>query len=263
MFEFHKDKQRYFEIQYLISKNSIIPFVGQTIDMKQKLNVLEIGCAEAGVLKAFTELGHKCTGIELSPSRIETAKTFFTEEIKNEQINFIARDIYDIDVDKDLEHKYDLVILKDVIEHIHDQKKFIARVRDFLTADGMIFFAFPPWYMPYGGHQQMAGSKIASLLPYYHILPRGTYKLFLKMFGETDKKIEDLLEIHDTGISIERFQRLIKKNGFTISNKKFYLINPIYKYKFNMREMEQIALISNIYLFRNFLTTSAYYLIKC
>lgn len=261
MFDFHKDKKRYFQMQYQISKESIIPFVSSQLDFQQKLQVLEIGCAEAGVLKAFTELGHQCTGIELSPSRIETAKSFFEEELNTGKIDFIAKDIYDIDIQKDLKHKYDLVILKDVIEHIHDQKKFIARVGDFLNPNGKIFFAFPPWFMPYGGHQQMADHKIASILPYYHILPKSVYKLCLKIFGENPQKIKDLLEIKETGISIEQFQRLVKNNEFRILIKKFYLINPIYKYKFNIKEVEQLNLISNLYLLRNFFTSSAYYLI--
>lgn len=262
MFDFHKDKKLYFQMQYQISKDSIIPFVMAHLKYKQNLKVLEIGCAEAGVLKAFTELGHQCTGIELSRSRIETAKSFFKNELKSGQIDFIAKDIYDIDTDRDLKHKYDLVILKDVIEHIHDQKKFISKLHDFLNSDGKIFFAFPPWYMPYGGHQQMADSKIASILPYYHILPKSLYKLCLKLFGENEQKISDLLEIKATGISIERFQKMVRTSGFKIINKKFYLINPIYKYKFNIKEVEQFKLISKLYLFRNFFSSSAYYLVS-
>ena len=261
MFDFHKDKKLYFQIQYQISKDSIIPFVMAHLKNEQNLKILEIGCAEAGVLKAFTDLGHQCTGIELSESRIETAKSFFEDELKSGQIDFIVKDIYDIDPLRDLKHKYDLVILKDVIEHIHDQKKFIAKLQDFINPGGIIFFAFPPWYMPYGGHQQMAVNKIASILPYYHILPKPLYKLCLKIFGEDEKKISDLLEIKETGISIERFQKVIRNSGFKIITKKFYLINPIYKYKFNIKEVEQFNLISKLYLVRNFFSSSAYYII--
>jgi 2-polyprenyl-3-methyl-5-hydroxy-6-metoxy-1,4-benzoquinol methylase len=38
------------------------------------------------------------------------------------QISFLARNIYDIDPDQDLPFKFDLIILKDVIEHIPDQE---------------------------------------------------------------------------------------------------------------------------------------------
>ena len=262
MFEFHKDKERYFNIQYQISKEYIIPFVAPFCDLNKEKKVLEIGCAEAGVLKAFLELGHQCTGIELSPSRTELAKELLKEDFKKGRIDFINKNIYDINITKDLPHLYDLIILKDVIEHIPDQKLFIEKLKDFLNPDGQIFFGFPPWQMPFGGHQQMCESGIASILPWYHILPKSVYKMMLKMFGESKEKIEALIEIKETGISIERFQRITKDAGFQILTKKFYLINPIYKYKFNLKSKEQFGFISHSPYIRNFFTTTAFYLIK-
>jgi len=97
MFEFHTDKKRYFDMQRQVTKNYILPFIKMKMDLEKPLNVLEIGCAEAGVLSAFTALGHTCTGIELNASRIETAKSFMTKELESGQINFICRNIYDIE----------------------------------------------------------------------------------------------------------------------------------------------------------------------
>lgn len=262
MFEFHKDKERYFNIQYQISKEHIIPFIAPFMDLENELKVLEIGCAEAGVLKAFLEKGHRCTGIELSDSRIELAKSFLKEEFEKGRIDFINKNIYDIDIEKDLPHRFDLIILKDVIEHIPEQKRFISHLQNFLHPEGQIFFGFPPWQMPFGGHQQMCENGIASILPWYHILPKSLYKMMLRMFGESDKKIEALLEIKDTGISIERFQRIIRKSGFQTLKKKFFLINPIYKYKFNLNAREQFGFISHSAYLRNFFTTTVFYLIS-
>lgn len=126
MFDFHKDKEVYFSIQYRTSKEYIIPFVESVIRSDIQLQVLEIGCAEAGVLKAFTELGHICTGIELSKARVELAKEFMKTEMEAGQVRFLNKNIYDIDIEKDIGHQFDLIILKDVIEHIHDQQKFMT-----------------------------------------------------------------------------------------------------------------------------------------
>ncbi len=262
MFEFHKDKERYFNIQYEISKNHIIPFVEPFVDLKKELKILEIGCAEAGVLKAFLELGHRCTGIELSKKRVELAKTFLKEELENGRVDFIAKDIYEIDPGKDLPHLYDLIILKDVIEHIPEQEKFVQRLKDFLFPGGKIFFGFPPWQMPFGGHQQMCKNKIAAVLPWYHLFPRGVYRMMLKMFGESREKIEALLEVKETGISIERFQRIMQKAGYKTLARKFFLINPIYEYKFNLKSKKQVGFISGSAYVRNFFTTTIYYLIS-
>ncbi|MCH8904032.1 MAG: class I SAM-dependent methyltransferase, partial [Bacteroidetes bacterium] len=218
MFDFHKEKERYFKYQYLTSKEYIIPFINSEVDVKRELKVLEIGCAEAGVLKAFTEIGHKCTGIELRADRVELARKFMEEEIADNKIDFLVKDIYDVDVEHDLPHRYDLVILKDVIEHIPGQERFIKELDKFLAPNGKVFFGFPPWYMPFGGHQQICDSKFLSFLPYFHLLPMPVYTMILKMFGESRERIQGLKEIKETGISIERFQRIIKKEGFRTEN---------------------------------------------
>jgi len=261
-YDFHSNKSTYFNMQYKNAKEFVLPFVEEVFPVRAGMQVLEIGSAEAGVLKAFTERGCQCTGIELQPSRVKLAEEFMAKELAAGKIRFIARDIYDIDIDADLGNKFDLIILKDVIEHIHDQERFIAQVGNFLNEGGRIFYGFPPWYMPFGGHQQIAQSKLLSKLPYYHLLPMPLYKLVLKAFGESEKRVDDLVEIKETGISIERFERLNKKRQFSSAKKRFYFINPIYSYKFGLQPREQSGFLAAIPFVRNFLTTAVYYLME-
>ncbi|MFD0861274.1 class I SAM-dependent methyltransferase [Sungkyunkwania multivorans] len=261
MFEFHGDKARYFNYQYLTSKEHIIPFVESELAFDKQLNVLEIGCAEAGVLKAFTELGHRCTGIELSESRVQLAKEFFAEELAAKQIKFIIKDIYDIRFPEDLQEKFDLVILKDVIEHIHDQERFIKRLEGFLSPNGKVFFGFPPWQMPFGGHQQLCRSNFLGKLPYFHLLPKILYKGMLKLFGEKEATIAILLEIKETGISLERFERILEKESFAVKKKRLFLTNPIYRYKFGLKTRRQFNLIARLPYLRNFFTSCGYYVV--
>ncbi|MEQ9310775.1 MAG: class I SAM-dependent methyltransferase [Balneolaceae bacterium] len=262
MFEFHTDKSTYFNFQYGTSKEYIIPFLEETYELNPDHKVLEIGCAEAGVLKAFTERGHCCVGIELSANRVKLAEQFMAEEVKAKKVRFITKDIYDIDIKNDIGHKFDLVILKDVIEHIPNQEVFIRKLKDFLTPDGKVFFGFPPWQMPFGGHQQTCTKKFMSLLPYYHLLPMSIYKRILKIAGEPENTIKGLVEIKETGISVERFEQIYKNEGYTKLKRQFFLINPIYKYKFNITPRKQFSLFSAIPVFRNFVSTCAYYIIQ-
>lgn len=262
MYDFHKDKNVYFHYQYLTSKEYIIPYLEDCMDFNQKLNVLEIGCAEAGVLKAFCDLGHRCTGIELNHERVLLAQKFMEKEVQTGQIRFISKNIHDIDPKADIKGGFDLIILKDVIEHIENQALFISQVRKLLKKGGKIFFAFPPWQMPFGGHQQVCTNKYLAKLPYYHLLPKFIYKGILKLFKEPCYTIKELLEIKATGISIERFEKIIKQNDFKIIKKTFFLFNPIYKYKFGLKPRLQYKLIAKIPYLRNFLTTAVYYLIE-
>lgn len=262
MYEFHGDKKRYFEMTYSVTKNHVIPFLKSHNSFSENMNVLEIGCGEAGVLKAFTELGCHCTGIELENYRLDYAREFMKDELASNKVQFLCKDIYDVNPEVELGTKFDLIILKDVIEHIPNQEKFIPQLHRFLKDDGFVFYAFPPWMMPYGGHQQVLPKKIASKLPYYHLLPGKLYPITLKLLGVNDSGIKTMEEIRDTGISIERFVRLNKQSGFSITAKKFYLFNPIYEFKFGIKPRIQSKWMANLPWLRNFFTMGVYFLCK-
>ncbi len=143
------------------------------------MRVLEIGCGEGGVLKAFINKGCEGVGVELDASRIEDAQNFLPEDIAAGRLKFVTKDIYKVDADKDFNGLFDIIVLKDVIEHIHDQAKLIGWMKNFLKPDGIVFFGFPPWYMPFGGHQQICKSKL-SRLPYIHFYQKECIRWILK-----------------------------------------------------------------------------------
>ena len=70
--------------------------------------------------------------------RIKDAILFFEErQIKG---NFIASDIFKL---KGLEHKFDLIICHDVIEHIKDKATFLSNLPKYINPEGIIFMSFP------------------------------------------------------------------------------------------------------------------------
>lgn len=258
MFDFHKDRKRYFEIQVLNTEKYVLPFIEEKFPIHAGMRVLEIGCGEGGVLKAFIDRGCIGVGVELDEPRLVNAREWLREEIAAKKIQFVSKNIYDANA-TDLGGAFDVIILKDVIEHIHDQPKLMAYMQTFLKEIGAIFFGFPPWQMPYGGHQQICKGKWLSKIPYYHLLPASIYKWLLKKNGEN---WQEMIEIKETGLSIEDFERISKQTGYTILNNRHYLINPIYEYKFGWKAREQAGMIKAIPWVRNFFTTCVYYLIK-
>ncbi|RYZ52543.1 MAG: class I SAM-dependent methyltransferase [Sphingobacteriales bacterium] len=255
----HKDERVRFDQQVDNSSSYVLPFISATRDIKPGVNVMEIGCGEGGVLKPFADKGAFCVGVDLNPLRIDIANDFLKDEVAAGNMKFVYKNVYDEDFLQEYLGFFDLIILKDAIEHIPDQEKFIPYLKNFLRPGGQIYFGFPPWYMPFGGHQQVCLNKLASVLPYYHILPKGMYKGILKMFGEPDGVVDELLEIKDTQITIERFEKIVKASGLRVLNKQHYLINPIYKYKFGLQPRKQSPIVSAIPFVRNFLTTCVYY----
>jgi len=254
----HLDPLQYINEQIITTQKYIVPFIQQVKQIDASLQVLEIGCGEAGNLKPFLDLGCKCTGVDFSTHKIEKGREFFSTHPFAKNIRLISEDIYKT---KEFHAQFDIVIIRDVIEHIHDQDKFLVLLKDLMTPNGVVFFAFPPWQNPFGGHQQICESKFLSSLPYYHLLPVPLYRTVLKMFGESEGKIDGLLEIKETGISLERFERLFKKNGYIEKLRTIYFINPNYEVKFGIKPRMLTKLLREIPYLRNYISTCGYYLL--
>jgi len=254
----HLDPLQYINEQIITTQKYIVPFIQQVKQIDASLQVLEIGCGEAGNLKPFLDLGCRCTGVDFSTHKIEKGKEFFAAHPFAANIRLISDDIYNT---KEFNAQFDIIIIRDVIEHIHDQDKFLVLLKDLMTPNGVVFFAFPPWQNPFGGHQQICESKILSSFPYYHLLPVPLYRAVLKLFGENEGKINGLLEIKETGISLERFERLFKKNGYVEKLRTIYFINPNYEVKFGTKPRKLAKFLSEIPYLRNYISTCGYYLL--
>jgi 2-polyprenyl-3-methyl-5-hydroxy-6-metoxy-1,4-benzoquinol methylase len=256
----HKNRNIYFEEQGITTKKYVIPYIKQAIQIEKGIRVLEIGCGEGGNLIPFIELNCEVVGIDLSKRKIEIAKQQISQKYANANVKLIENNIYDVSHDE--VGTFDVIFLRDVIEHIPNQKRFMEHLKVFMKPNGVIFFGFPPWTMPFGGHQQICQSKLLSKLPYYHLLPSFLYKSILKLFGEKQVTIDALLEIKSTGIGINRFNRIVDSSNFQFIEKDFYLINPNYEVKFGLKPRAQFSIIRRIPYLRDFFTTCLYCLIK-
>lgn len=171
--------------------------------------MLEIGCGEAGVLKAFTELGWQAVGVDLAQEKLQLASQLMATEIEQGQLRLINKNIYEESFKKEFAGQFDLIILKDVIEHIPQQSKLLSYLHTFLKQDGVIFLpsllADALWRPP--ADVPIVFKKV----PYFHLLPRPLYRWVLKLGGEPPSKIEGLLANKRTGITIERFERILKR----------------------------------------------------
>jgi SAM-dependent methyltransferase len=258
MQERHKDRELYFKEQGVTTLKYVVPYVNSVKTIDENSRVLEVGCGEGGNLTPFLDMGTEVVGVDISRTQIEKATEYLTKN-KYEKWQVIAKDIYKVSPDEI--GQFDLIFLRDVIEHIPNQKEFFKIIKQFLKDDGVIFFGFPPWRMPFGGHQQICQSKFLSVLPYFHILPYSVYKRILKLFGEDQQTIKSLIEIKDTGISIARFNRLVKKENFEVLKQTSYLINPNYETKFGLKK-RVLADGLKIPFVCDFYTTAIYSVIK-
>lgn len=256
----HLDRDAKYRQQLLVARDTLIPFIEAVAPVDGR-RVLEIGCGEGGILEAFLERGCRCVGMDLSPEKIEHAHKILHEPIAAGQADFVAANIYDDAFMAEHGGPYDIVLMKDTIEHIPNRRQLLNRIRSFLAPEGVLFIGFPPWYMPYGGHQQIAYSTPGKL-PYYHLLPRPLYRRLLKAFGEPERRVEELMEIVDTRLTILQLERLLRQTRYETLRRELYLIRPIYRHKFGLTPRRQLPGLRSLPVLRDFVTTAAFYLVR-
>ena len=125
-----------------------------------------------------------------------------------------------------------------------------------LHTQGIIYVGFPPWQMPFGGHQQIAHDKYLSRMPFIHLLPAPLYRKILIKRGENKVAVEELMDIKECGTSIELFKKTVSSTHLKISDEIFYFINPHYETKFGLKPRKLVTAISLLPWIRNFFTTS-------
>ncbi len=253
----HKEPRLRYEQQYLTAKNYILPWIASYKRLSPDIQVLDIGCGEGGVLRAFGEIGCTGVGIDLNPHAIELARAFTQTEGLHTRVRFQIQNVYDLDP----KEAFDVIIFKDSIEHIPNQAQVLAQVRRYLKPDGLVFLGFPPWLMPFGGHQQVLPSRFWAFLPYYHLLPRVVYRACLRWATRDAAMIAELLQLKTLGLLTHRFESMARQAGYRLVARELWLISPIYRYKFGIRPMKQGKWIAKIPYIRDFISTAAYYLL--
>ncbi len=100
-----------------------------------KVNVLDIGCGGGLVSEALAKLGAKVTGIDFVEKNINAAK--FHSKYKDLKIKYLC---YDIEKNN-VEGKYDLIIMFEILEHLDNWKNLLEKTKDNLNNGGKIIIS--------------------------------------------------------------------------------------------------------------------------
>ena len=196
--------------------------------------ILEIGCAEAGLLKFYHKKGAVCSGIELSDIRYNNALLLD----KRNEINLFQADICNpTSYKKHIKKNFDMIIMRDVIEHIDNKRIALSNIFNILKPGGKLFMSFPPKYCAYSGHQQTI-SNLFGKLPYIYMLPDVIYKKYLRLISCPEKKIEYLILTKKTRVSIRKMQEIVNSLGFNILNQSNWFSRPAYAFRFNFPKIK-------------------------
>ena len=226
-------KTYYWTYQYILAEQYYIPRLQSWGVEINKKNILDIGCGDGGFTSAFDKAGGYCTGVEI--------RDFDWKPSKN--VNFIVQDIYkDTSIEK-IGDDYDLILLRDVIEHIpiSQKKQFLRSIINFGTQKTNILITFPPFYSPFGLHQQTLLKSSLRKLPYLSLLSDTFLSPLLNLFKEDKKTINNILDIRESRMTISAFYQLINEIGLTIYKEEYFLIRPSHeiRYGWKMRKFNK------------------------
>tara|TARA_S200000501_G_scaffold377212_1_gene434726 strand:- start:6194 stop:6979 length:786 start_codon:yes stop_codon:yes gene_type:complete len=220
-------KSYYFNYQKTLAEAYYIPLLKQNgINLSSDTKVLDVGCGDGGFLTAFSKLSRDCNGVEI--------RNFGWEEKSNPKI--IIGDITVEEIKNFLKPKYDLLILRDVIEHILLPKKidFIKSIKNYMDENSRLLITFPPFYSPFGLHQQAILKSPLRIIPFLGWLPKYLIKSILKLFNQMEKW-DEIEEIKDSRMTISRFKNLMLECGLEICYHEQYFVRPSHEIRYDVK----------------------------
>ena len=217
----------YWTYQYILAEQYYLPRLKLWGVEIEKRKILDIGCGDGGFTSAFGKAGGFCTGVEIREFNWKPS----------DNVNYIVQDIYkDTSIEK-IGDDYDLILLRDVIEHIpiSQKKQFLQSIINFGNQKTNILITFPPFYSPFGLHQQTLLKSSLRKLPYLSLLSDTFLSPLLNLFKEDKKTINNILEIRKSRMTIHAFNQLINEIGLTISKEEYFLIRPSHEIRYGWK----------------------------
>lgn len=196
----------YRHYQAALARRFLIPFLaehGVTIAGK---DVLDIGCGNGGCTAAFAEAGARCLGIDIGDFPWEPGP----------DLQFRKGDILDPSVAESVSGRFDVVVLRDVIEHIDDKATLLRHVARAVRGKGSALVTFPPYWSAFGAHQQVEfrGSPLRAV-PYLHWHPR-------------------LRGVARARMTIGGFEDLVRRSRLTVRARKLYISRPSFELRYGV-----------------------------
>ncbi|MFQ5706457.1 MAG: class I SAM-dependent methyltransferase [bacterium] len=220
----------YSRYQYLLAKEYICPLLQTWQVPIAGARVLDVGCGDGGFDHALVDLGARCLGVDIKP--------FGWDAHPADKLRFITGDFCKPDILTEIQVKFNLAIIRDVIEHIFDKEAFLRNILSVLEDDGKLFCSFPPFYSPFGAHQQVFLKSKLKAVPFLHWLPDRPYVWLVSHAEHGREHWAEMLDIRKTRTSIRLFKALIKKFDLKVLGAKYYLFRPTFRIRYGLPTLE-------------------------
>src|SRR5688500_4436622 len=247
----------YWGYMYGLSEQFIIPYLESKKVPIAGAAVIEIGCAEGGNLCAMAEVGaRELVGTDIAESRLDNARVI--ADMLGLKITYSSHDVIGQPPFRDWLEHFDLALLRDVIEHLDDAEVALRNIRQVLKPNGVLYVTFPPYYSPYGGHQQTLVNW-ASRVPFMHLLPERVFERMIASGREADKV--EVRRLRRIRMTTTKFRRAAHNAGYSIVDEKLYFIRPVYKMKFGLNPVSA-DVVRSLPIVRDVVALEAGYLLR-
>ena len=243
-------KSYYLRYQETLASSYYIPYLKKNnIELENK-KILEIGCGNGGFIKAFSRYSKNCTGFDIK-----------NLNWNDDKVKYLHLNIFDKDFNSHISEKFDIIILRDVIEHIDNNlnSSLFEKLESLSNKKTVILITFPPFYSPFGLHQQALLSSFFRYIPFLSLVPKVIMKMIFCF--RRNKNIDEMVSLYDTKMTIKSFYRLINKFSYKVINEKFFHIRPSHELRYGFRIRES-KLLYKIPLIRELLITGTIFLIS-
>jgi SAM-dependent methyltransferase len=190
-------------------------------------------------------------GIELSAERVAIALQHAP------QLKVQVGDITDPEISGRINAQFNLIVMRDVIEHVPQREITFKNLKNLLKQGGYLYITFPPKFSAYGGHQQNARSPI-KYIPFFQLLPESTIRKTGYWLKEKPQTIEQILHIYSIGLTIDEFEKHCVQSGLAMKTKELFLSRPIFKTRFGV----PVIRFPNLLYVREFLSCGCEYLLQ-
>lgn len=103
---------------------------------EKDISMVDLGCGGGILTEAMASLGYTITGIDISENSIEVAKQHLPSKYAS-QVTYLQGDIYAIPL---ANQSVSVVIISDVLEHLHHLDECMREINRILRPNGIILF---------------------------------------------------------------------------------------------------------------------------